>query len=347
MERIREFVSDFGLPRIIIALFLVLLFVAAPFVGVSVASSLSNTIARFGMNGIMVLAMVPMIHSGCGLNFGLPLGVIAGLLGATISIEMGLVGAAGFAAAAALALAFAALLGYGYGKLLNRVKGDEMMIATYVGFSSITLMSIGWIVLPYQSPTMVWGFEGEGLRTTISVEAFWDKILNDFLAVRIGERFVFPTGMILAFCGAALAVWFFLHLKSGSAMTAAGSNPAYARASGIDVDRMRTGSVVFSTMLGALGIVVYQQSFGFIQLYEGPFSMTFPSVAAILIGGASVTKASIANVFLGTFLFQGILTMTPSVINSVLKTDLSEVIRIIVSNGMILYALTRKTKVAK
>ena len=60
-----------------------------------------------------------------------------------------------------------------------------------------------------------------------------------------------------------------------------------------------------------------------------------------------MTKASIANVFLGTFLFQGILTMTPSVINSVLKTDLSEVIRIIVSNGMILYALTRKTKVAK
>jgi len=347
MERFKELVADFGLPRIIIALFLVMLFVAAPFVGVSVSSSLSNTIARFGMNGIMVLAMVPMIHSGCGLNFGLPLGVIAGLLGATISIEAGLVGAPGFGAAALIALAFASVFGYGYGKLLNRVKGDEMMIATYVGFSSITLMSIGWLVLPYKSPTMVWGFEGEGLRTTISVEAFWDKILNNFLAVRIGEKFVFPTGMILVFAAAALLVWFFLHLKSGSAMTATGSNPAYARASGIDVDRMRTRSVMFSTMLGAVGIVVYQQSFGFIQLYEGPFSMTFPSVAAILIGGASVSKASIPNVLLGTFLFQGILTMTPTVINSVLKTDLSEVIRIVVSNGMILYALTRKTKVAR
>ena len=48
----------------------------------------------------------------------------------------------------------------------------------------------------------------------------------------------------------------------------------------------------------------------------------------------------------GAFLFQGLLTMTPSVINSALQTDMSEVIRIIVSNGMILYALTRKTKVA-
>ena len=75
--------------------------------------------------------------------------------------------------------------------------------------------------------------------------------------------------------------------------------------------------------------------------------MAFPAVAAILIGGASVNKASILNVMLGTFLFQGILTMTPSVINSVLQTDMSEVIRIVLSNGMILYALTRKTQAAR
>jgi len=89
--------------------------------------------------------------------------------------------------------------------------------------------------------------------------------------------------------------------------------------------------------------LVYQQSFGFLQLYMGPFYMAFPAVAAILIGGASVNKASIANVIVGTFLFQGILTMTPAVINSIVQTDISEVIRIVVSNGMIIYALTRKT----
>ena len=72
--------------------------------------------------------------------------------------------------------------------------------------------------------------------------------------------------------------------------------------------------------------------------------MAFPAVAAILIGGASVNKASILNVVIGTVLFQGILSMTPSVINSILQTDMSEVIRIVLSNGMILYALTRKTQ---
>ena len=33
--------------------------------------------------------------------------------------------------------------------------------------------------------------------------------------------------------------------------------------------------------------------------------------------------------------------MTPSVMNNLIHTDMSEVLRIIVSNGMILYALTR------
>ena len=130
-------------------------------------------------------------------------------------------------------------------------------------------------------------------------------------------------------------------------MTAVGSNPVFARASGVNVDRMRMLSVILSTWLGAVGIIVYEQSFGFIQLYMGPFNMAMPAVSAVLLGGASVNKASIANVVIGTLLFQGILTMTPSVMNGLIQTDVSEVIRIIVSNGMILYALTRKQEVTR
>lgn len=346
MEALKRFVADFGLPRLIIAVFLLLLFASAPLVGVSLPASISDTLIRVGMNGIMVIAMIPMIQSGCGLNFGLSLGVIAGLLGATISIELGLVGLGGFLMAILISQGFGAAFGYGYGKLLNKVKGGEMMIATYVGFSSVMIMSIAWLVLPFKSPTMIWGFAGEGLRTTISVEGFWRHILDDFLVLQLGD-FKFPTGAILVFLLVAAAVWAFFHLKLGTAMTAVGSNPTYARASGISVNKMRIVSVMMSTMLGALGIVVFQQSFGFIQLYDGPLYMAFPAVAAILIGGASVNKATLTHVFIGTLLYQGILTMTPSIFNAVMKVDMSDVIRIIVSNGMILYALTRKTKVAK
>ena len=79
-EKLQSFIENAGWPRIIIGLFLLSLFIAAPFVGVRLDTSLSDTLVRVGMNGVLVLAMVPMVQSGCGLNFGLPLGIIAGLL---------------------------------------------------------------------------------------------------------------------------------------------------------------------------------------------------------------------------------------------------------------------------
>ena len=345
MNKLRKFIEEAGWPRILIAAFLVLLFIMAPFVQVRLDASISDTLVRFGMNGVMVLAMVPMIQSGCGLNFGLPLGIIAGLLGAVTSVQLDLHGLPGILGAMMIATPIAIVLGWGYGLLLNKVKGEEMMIAPYVGFSSVAFMCIMWLVLPYTSSNMVWGYAGKGLRTTISVQEFWQNAIGGIGAFQVGEFFYFPTGMFLFFLLLCVLMWLFMRTKTGTAMTTVGSNPEYARASGVNIDRMRTISVILSTVLGALGIIIYEQSFGFIQLYMGPFYMAFPAVAAILIGGASVKKASITNVIVGTILFQGILTMTPSVINSMLQTDMSEVIRIIVSNGMILYALTRVTKV--
>jgi simple sugar transport system permease protein len=345
--KFRDFIADFGWPRIIIFFFVILLFVAAPFVGVRVDNSIKDVIVRFGQNGVMVLALVPMMQAGAGLNFGLPVGIIAGLLGATLAMQFNLSGLAGFFGAVAFSIPFAVIFGWLYGVLLNKVKGEEMTIAMYVGFSIVTFMSIMWLILPFTNPTMVWGYTGQGLRTTITLDNYWSRVLNNLLVVKIGRYFEFPTGTILFFTLMACIMWLFMRSRTGTALTAVGSNPVFARAGGVSADRMRTISVIISTIYGAIGILVYQQSFGFVQVYNAPLYMAFPAVAAVLLGGASVNKASILNVVLGTFLFQSILAMTPSVINSVLKTDMSEVIRILISNGMIIYALTRKTKVAK
>ena len=95
-DRVRDALREFGLPRLIIAGFLLSLFALAPVVGADFTTQITNTINRFSWNAVMVLAMVPMIHSGCGLNFGLPLGIISGLLGATLSIEFGFTGPMSF-----------------------------------------------------------------------------------------------------------------------------------------------------------------------------------------------------------------------------------------------------------
>ena len=345
-DRFITALKNFGLPRLIITGFLVLLLVLAPFVGADLPTQISNIINRFSWNGILVLAMVPMVHSGCGLNFGLPLGIISGLLGATLSIEFGFTGRLSFLMAILIATPFALIFGTIYGWLLNKIKGGEMMIATYVGFSSVSMMCMMWLLLPYHSPNMVWGLSGKGLRTTISLEGYYDKALAGIAQINIG-RISIPTGTLLFFALLAFGIWAFLHTKTGTAMTAVGSNPAFAKAAGINVDKIRMLSVVMSTWLAAIGILVYEQGFGFIQLYMAPFYMALPAVSAILIGGATVNKATIMNVIVGTVLFQGIVTMTPTVMNNMIHMDMSEVIRIIASMGMILFALTRKTEAAR
>lgn len=339
MSNVNKLIREIGWPRIIIALFLLSMYVVSPFIGIELKSALGDTIVRFGMNGILVLSLVPMIQSGTGLNFGMPLGVEAGLLGAVISIELGLHGVFGVFGAIIFSLPFALLFGWLYGHILNKVKGGEMMIATYIGFSSVALMCIIWLIIPFKSPDMIWAYGGEGLRTTISVENYWHKAFEKALHIKSE---MLPLGEIVFFLILAFLMWIFFKSKSGYAMKAVGNNEMFAKATGINIDKVRIKSVIISTVLAAVGIIIYEQSFGFVQLYLAPFYMAFPAIAAILIGGASVNKATIGNVIVGTFLFQGILTMTPSVVNGLIKTDMSETIRIIVSNGMILYALTRQ-----
>jgi len=344
-EKIESLIESVGLPRIMIFVFLVLLFILAPFVGIRLGNSINDVIVRFSMNGILVLSLVPMVKSGCGLNFGLQLGIVAGIFGAVCSIEMETTGFAGFFTAIGIAILLAVVLGFFYGVLLNKIKGDEMVVATYVGFSAVSFMCIMWLVLPFKSPSMIWPYGGTGLRTTISVKGYWLHVLADFLQInKIGGHIFFPTGTILFFALLTFLVWAFFRTKMGTAMLAVGANFEYAKSCGVNVNKMRVISVILSTVIAAIGIIVYEESFGFIQLYTAPLFMAFPTIAALLIGGASIGNASIKNVIIGTFLFQGILTMTPSVVNNIIKSDMSEAIRMIVSNGMIVYALTRRMR---
>jgi simple sugar transport system permease protein len=91
-----------------------------------------------------------------------------------------------------------------------------------------------------------------------------------------------------------------------------------------------------------VGIIVYAQTFGFLQLYMAPLFMAFFAVASILIGGATLNRATIWHATVGCFLFQSILVVSMPVANLIISENLAEVARIIISNGIILYALTRR-----
>ena len=333
-------VKRMGVPRLIIGSFFVLLCLLALILNLSLTSQLGNTLVRLGMNGVLVLSMLPGIQCGISLNLGMPIGIIGGLFGGLLCIELGMSGFGGFAFACVIGIAISAVTGWLYGMLLNRLKGDEMSVTTYVGFSIVSLMCIGWLVMPFKSPVMKWPL-GNGLRTTIGLQSAYKHVLNNFLSFEIFGVTV-PTGLLLFFALCCFLVWLFMRSKTGIAMSAAGANPRFAAATGIDVDKMRIIGTMLSTMLAAVGIIVYGQSYGFMQLYQAPRQMGFLAASAILLGGASTSRAKISHVVIGTFLFQGVLTLGMPVANALIPgSTISETLRILISNGIILYALTK------
>ncbi|MCL1940880.1 MAG: hypothetical protein FWG09_02980 [Synergistaceae bacterium] len=413
-----------GLPTLIIAAFWVSILVGAYIVDISILTILGDTLKRAGMNGVLVLAMVPAIQSGTGPNFALPIGIVCGLFALVCAIELNLMGVSWLLASIIFSIPLAVFAGYVYGKLLNAVKGSEMTIATYSGFSITALMCLAWLMIPFSSPKMGW-FIGEGLRETIQLGPVGaSQLLNNFLsfivqgemllpADRVGDLLIMggaeiiptitneevmrilageviptvdlgegirrggeiiptviakgplviptvnlaellndgaiikngalvPSGMLLVFGFFSVLVWLYFRTKSGVAISAGGINPKFAQAAGLNIDRNRVLANILSTVLGAIGIIIYSQSYGYAQLYTAPLMMAFPAVAAILIGGATASRASVFNVVVGVLVFQGLLTAALPVANEVFAgTDLSEIMRAIIQNGIILYALTQ------
>lgn len=346
LDNIKSLLKSVDIPTLIIVLFLISLFFVAAATKMPIPSLISDSIVRIGMNGVLVLAMLPTIRAGIGPNFGLPIGIIGGLIGGLIVMQFNIVGFTGFFVALILSVMFNLILGYLYAWLLDKVRGQEMMVETYVGYSIVAFMSILWLILPFSNPEMIWAIGGKGLRYTLTLQNYFDKVLNNFLRFQVGKDFYFPTGLILFFALSCFIVWLFFRTRAGLAIDLTGQNELYAVSSGVNPKKARRNAVILSTVIAGIGILVYAQSYGFLQLYQAPLFMTFPAVASILIGGASIRRASIANVVIGTIVFQTLLTVSLPVLSQVTRGDVTEVMRLIVSNGMILYALTRAPKEA-
>ncbi|MBT9150449.1 MAG: hypothetical protein DDT40_00621 [candidate division WS2 bacterium] len=339
-------ISTIGIPRIIIAGFLTFLLITAFVLGVDVNRLLSDSLVRIGRNGLFVLALLPTLKAGVGLNFGLSLGAICGLIGLVLGLELGITGINHILLALVIGVLLAVIIGYIYGVLLNQTKGQEMMVGNYIGFATVSLMCTFWLLAPFRNPTLVWAIGGRGLRTTLVLPGETSQIIDNFLSFSFFGLNI-PTGTFVLFFLSCLLLYFFFKTRSGLSMVAVGSNPVFARASGIKENTIRIQSVVLSTVLAAFGMIIFAQSFGFVQLYMAPLMLPFPAIACILIGGASLRKATLLHVIIGTALFQTLLTITLPVVTQAVAIsgeagDITEVLRVIISNGLILYALTRK-----
>ncbi|WP_246082015.1 ABC transporter permease subunit [Peptacetobacter hominis] len=324
-------------PQIIITIYLLIMLSFMSKINIPLYSLFNDSLVKFGMNFVLVLSLIPMMKCGVGMNFGMAIGIIAGLIGMCFSIELKLTGIVGFSAALMVTALFGCMFGYIYSKVLNRLKGKEDVIGMFCGYSFVFIMNIVWTVFPFKNRVMLYPIGGKGLRPKISLELYFDKILDNFMKINIG-KIIIPAGLLIFVAFITAIMIFYFKTKSGKTMEVIAENEKFAELSGVNINRYRTLAIILSTVIAGIGICVYTQSYGFVQLYDVPLNFAFPAVSAILIGGASRKNTTIIQAIVGTYLFQTTYLLSIPIANAILMPELAETLRMIVSNGIILYA---------
>jgi len=331
------------LPQMIISVFILVLLALAAKIGIQPGVLLNDLFVRLILNTVLVVSLIPMVNSGAGLNFGLPVGAVAGLLGMVITAQLGGKGLPGFLLSILVSIPLAVLAGELYGRILNRVKGREEIAATFSGFSIVSIMCLFWVVAPFNHPKMIWVLGRSGLRNTIGLQDFWGKSLYSLMQFKAGNVII-PVGSIIFIGGVIAALYFFSKTRTGLMMNAAGENESFARINGVDVEKTRKLSVIISTVLASAGTCIYAQQYGFIELYDAPLMAAFPAVSALLLGGSSGRRVYLRHALFGVLLYQSLYLLSLPVANMLLVPEMAEIIRMIVTSFIILYALAKKSE---
>ncbi len=149
-----------------------------------------------------------------------------------------------------------------------------------------------------------------------------------------------PAATWLAIIALCVFITFFQRTKLGQDMRAAGQDRHVAAISGIAVDKVRVKAVIYSTVLAAWGHIIFLQNMGAFSTYGSYNQIGFYSVAAILIGGATVTKANIGHAILGVFLFHTLFIFAPSAGRQLFgDAQIGEYFRVFVVYGVIGFTL--------
>ena len=104
---------------------------------------------------------------------------------------------------------------------------------------------------------------------------------------------------------------FILRTKLGQDFKTVGRNMHVANASGIDVNKVRIKAIIISTVLAAWGQLIFLQNIGTLNTYGSHEQVGLFASAAILIGGATIVKATNTQAIIGVILFHLLFIVSP------------------------------------
>ena len=385
----------------VMIMFVVLCIVCLYFSDYTIPYVMYELFGRLSRNAFIVLALILPIVAGMGINFAVTIGAMAAQISALWVIEWNVAGRFGslaaFAAAMLMTVPIAAFFGYLIGKLLNKMKGQEMIGGLILGYFANGLYQLLFLfifgnLIPLNAPGLV--IKGStGVANTIdlstergfkySLDGLWrvdfgtglyvfcgillTLALIKFLRKKSDKKallrvFLITVGLCLIYQIPAVSGLFsmvqvpmvtfglvgllclfndaLMKTRLGQKFRAVGQSRTVANVSGINVDQVRVIAIMISTVLAGWGQLIFVQNMGSFQTYGAHEQVGLYAGAAILVGGASIRKATNSQAILGCILFHLLFIVAPSAGKNLFgDAAIGEYFRVFISYGVIALAL--------
>ena len=135
-----------------------------------------------------------------------------------------------------------------------------------------------------------------------------------------------------------------MRTRLGQKFRAVGQSRTVANAAGINVNRTRVIAIMISTVLAGWGQILFIQNLGTLQTYAAHEMVGLYAGAAILVGGASLNRATNTQAIVGTLLFHILFTVSQDAGKNLFgNANIGEFFRVFIAYGVIAVALVMHT----
>ena len=131
-----------------------------------------------------------------------------------------------------------------------------------------------------------------------------------------------------------------MRTRLGQKFRAVGQSRVVANAAGINVNRVRIIAIMISTVLAGWGQIIFIQNLGTLQTYAAHEMVGLYAGAAILVGGASIDRATNGQAIIGCVLFHTLFVVAQDAGSNLFgDPNIGEFFRVFLCYGVIALAL--------
>ena len=210
-----------------------------------------------------------------------------------------------------------------------------------MGFAAVTVLIVAFNIGKKKLDVKKSLFAARGFLITTIILGILQILMKTSKAVQKAFFIVqVPILTVVIIALVCMLVVFITKTKLGQDIKTVGMNMQVATAAGINVDKTRIVATVLSTVIASWGQIIFLQNIGNVQTFNSHEQVGTYAVAALLVGGASIDKATMGQVFTGTVLFHILFFITP-LAGKVLFSDpqLGEYFRVFLCYGIIAVSL--------